>query len=89
MFPCDSLFLEMSIVSGWVSLGDNTKRIKICEVGSTTLVILGLVLHVPDLSFGLISIPTLDKVEAVTISEREEKLDVEQDSSGRRYSIYV
>ena len=67
MFPCDSLFLEMSIVSGWVSLGDNTKRIKICGVGSTTLDILGPVLHVPDLSFGLISIPTLDKVGCKTV----------------------
>ena len=35
-FPCDSLLHEKSIVSGWVSLGDNTKRIKICGVGKTT-----------------------------------------------------
>ena len=46
MFPCDSLFLEMSIVNGWVSLGDNTKRIKICGVGSTTLDNQGWTYHV-------------------------------------------
>jgi hypothetical protein len=61
MFPCDSLLHEKSIVSGWVSLGDNTKRIKICGVGKTTFDFLGPVLHVPELSFGLISIPQLDK----------------------------
>ena len=49
-------------INGSVSLGDISKKLNIVSAGYTTIPILGLVYLVPQLSFGLISIPTLDKV---------------------------
>jgi hypothetical protein len=64
MFPVDRLLFEVNAINGWVSLGDNSKRIVISGVGKTTIDILGPALH---LSCGLISIPTLNKVGCMTV----------------------
>jgi hypothetical protein len=62
MFPNADLLFDISSVTGWVSLGDSSKKCKIVGVGLTAIDVLGEVYYVPDISFGLISIPTLDKV---------------------------
>jgi len=54
-------------VNGSVSLGDVSKKLLIAGAGYTAMPILGLVYLVPELSFGLISIPTLDKAGCRTV----------------------
>ena len=61
MLPLSRLCYDISAVDGVVSLGDNTKQISIVGIGLTTIEVLIPVLIVPELSCGLISIPTLDK----------------------------
>ena len=61
MLPLSRLCYDISAVDGVVSLGDNTKQISIVGMGLTIIEVLGPVLIVPELSCGLISIPTLDK----------------------------
>src|SRR5215216_614759 len=54
-------------VKGVVSLGKKEVKLKIVGAGFTNLPWLGRTLLVPNLSVGLISIPTLGKVGCVTV----------------------
>lgn len=60
MFPCKELFLTLRSTRGNVSLGDKTKQIEIIGVGNTRLNCIDNALYVPQLRFGIISIPQLD-----------------------------
>jgi hypothetical protein len=54
-------------INGLVSLGDNNKKLSIVGAGYTSIPSLGKVYLVPQLSNGLISIPTLDKIGCKSI----------------------
>jgi hypothetical protein len=54
-------------INGLVSLGDNKRKLSIVGAGYTSIPSLGKVYLVPQLSNGLISIPTLDKIGCKSI----------------------
>ncbi len=68
MVPYEYVLCDVTTaVRGLVSLGDNNKKLVISGAGHTAIPMLGRVLYVPELSFGLISISALDKVGCKTL----------------------
>ena len=65
MLPSKEYFISYNEYNGEVALGDNSLRLPIIGIGNTS--ILNHVLHVPDLSMGLISISQLDSAGHVTL----------------------
>ena len=65
MLPSKEYFRSYNEYTGEVALGDNSLRLPIIGIGNTS--ILNNVLHVPDLSMGLISISQLDTTGHVTL----------------------
>jgi hypothetical protein len=65
MLPSKKYFISYNEYNGEVALGDNSLRLPIIGIGNTS--ILNHVLHVPDLSMGLISISQLDITGHVTL----------------------
>ena len=60
MLPAKEMFIKIRNASGYVQLG-NSDVISVIGEGITTLAVLGTVLYVPNLNFGLISIALFDK----------------------------
>ena len=67
MLPSRSQLTNMRPRAGGVSLGDRSKKIAIRGLGTNRL--LGDTLHVPQLSFGLVSVRALDKHKYSTTFE--------------------
>src|SRR6185503_10734739 len=67
MLPDLSLLHSVHSVEGTVSLGNKEITLRIVGAGDTNLPLLGRTLLVPDLSYGLISIPSLDKIGCQSI----------------------
>jgi len=65
MLPSKEYFTTYNEYNGEVALGDNSLKLPIIGIGNTS--ILNDVLHVPDLSMGLISISQLDTTGHVTL----------------------
>lgn len=67
MLPCDALFSGHIVPSqGKVLLGDTSHQLESVGSGSTNLKVLGSVLYVPKLTYGLISVPQLMKAGLTT-----------------------
>ncbi len=68
MLPAECLLRDVDTsITGSVSLGDTSKKLKIVGAGITAIPMLGLTLLVPELSYGLISISALDGVGCKTL----------------------
>lgn len=67
MLPCDALFKgHIEPVQGKVLLGDTRYQLESVGYGYTNLDVLGEVLYVPSLTFGLISVSALDRAGLTT-----------------------
>jgi len=67
MVPCKELLEDITVINGKVSLGDAKQKLDITCCGKSRIEILGKVLCVPRLSFGLISLSALDKIGCQTV----------------------
>ena len=66
MTPNEHCLIDFQTISGFVYLGNNNK-LEIIGTGDTNISVINNILLVPELVFGLISIPKLDEYGCVTV----------------------